>query len=44
MKRSLDPNNNADTLWNSFSHTGKIGAYLMYRAIAQREKKEGGAQ
>ncbi len=41
MKKVLSSTPGADALWRRFSHTGKIGAYLTYRAVKQREETEG---
>ena len=40
MKKGRPSSSDADALWNSFSHTGKIGVYLTYRAIKNREEKD----
>lgn len=42
MKKCPISATDADALWKSFSRTGRIGAYLMYRAIRQREEKKDG--
>lgn len=31
---------NAAKLWDTFTKTGKIGAYLTYRAIKEHEKEK----
>jgi hypothetical protein len=41
MKKVLSSTPGADALWHRFSNTGKIGAYLTYRAVKQREETEG---
>ena len=40
MKKVLSSTPGADALWNRFSNTGKIGAYLTYRAVKQCEETE----
>lgn len=42
MKKCPISETDADALWKSFSRTGRIGAYLMYRAIRQHEEKKDG--